>query len=56
VAGAWFDQVRAPQKLFVWFERSAHGPEAEEPGKFYLSLVKYALPIAAKAGDVPPAP
>jgi proline iminopeptidase len=54
VAHAWFEQVKAPEKHFVWFEHSAHEPESEEPGKFLLSLVRYARPIAVRAGDVAP--
>ncbi len=54
VAHAWFDKLKAPEKHFVWFENSAHEPMSEEPGKFLLSLVRYARPIAAKAGDVAP--
>ena len=54
VAHDWFTRVTAPQKTFVWFEHSAHEPESEEPGKFLLSLVRYARPIAQKAGDAAP--
>jgi pimeloyl-ACP methyl ester carboxylesterase len=54
VAHEWFEQVTAPEKHFVWFENSAHEPESEEPGKFLLSLVRYARPLAEKAGDVAP--
>jgi pimeloyl-ACP methyl ester carboxylesterase len=54
LAHDWFERVQAPEKHFVWFERSAHEPEFEEPGKFLLSLVRYARPIAEKAGDVAP--
>lgn len=54
VAHEWFDRVSAPEKHFVWFEHSAHEPESEEPGKFLLSLVRYARPIAEKAGDAAP--
>jgi hypothetical protein len=46
--------VKAPSKRFVWFEHSAHEVMSEEPGKVLVSLVSYALPIAAKAGDVAP--
>ena len=56
VVADWFARVRAPQKHFVWFEHSAHMPMTEEPGKFLISLVNYARPIAARAGDVAPAP
>ena len=54
VAHDWFVRVKAPEKHFVWFEHSAHEPESEEPGKFLLSLVRYARPIAVKVGDVAP--
>lgn len=54
VAATWFDRVQAPEKHVVWFEHSGHIPMTEEPGKFLLSLVRYARPIAEKAGDVPP--
>ena len=54
VAASWFDAVEAPEKQLVWFEHSAHIPMTEEPGKFLLSLVRYARPIAEKAGDVAP--
>jgi esterase/lipase len=54
VAHEWFTRVRAPSKQFVWFEHSAHEVMSEEPGKVLLSLVQYARPIAARAGDVAP--
>lgn len=54
VAHDWFERVKAPQKHFVWFEHSAHEPESVAPGKFLLSLVRYARPITEKAGDVAP--
>jgi proline iminopeptidase len=54
VAADWFDKVEAPEKHLVWFEHSGHMPITEEPGKFFLSLVRFARPIAEKAGDVAP--
>jgi proline iminopeptidase len=54
VAAAWFDVVKAPEKQLVWFEHSGHMPMTEERGKFLLSLVRYARPIAEKAGDIAP--
>ena len=54
VAAAWFDTVEAPAKHLVWFEHSAHMPMTEEPGKFFLLLVRLARPIAEKAGDIAP--
>jgi proline iminopeptidase len=56
LAASWFDTVEAPDKHLVWFEHSGHMPMTEEPGKFLLSLVRYARPIAERAGDTPPAP
>jgi proline iminopeptidase len=52
VAASWFDSVQAPEKHLVWFEHSAHIPMTEEPGKFLLSLVRYARPIAERDGDI----
>jgi pimeloyl-ACP methyl ester carboxylesterase len=54
VARDWFDRMKAPEKHWVWFENSAHEPMSEEPGKFLLSLVRYARPIAVRAGDAAP--
>jgi proline iminopeptidase len=54
VAHEWFKTIKAPEKRFVWFEHSAHEPESEEPGKFLISLVQYARPIAERAGDIAP--
>jgi pimeloyl-ACP methyl ester carboxylesterase len=54
VAAQWFAKVSAPEKRLVWFEHSGHMPMTEEPGKFLLSLVRYARPIAERAGDVAP--
>jgi pimeloyl-ACP methyl ester carboxylesterase len=54
VAATWFDTVTAPEKHLVWFEQSGHMPMTEEPGRFLLSLVRYARPIAEKAGDAAP--
>jgi len=52
VAATWFDTVKAPEKQLVWFEHSGHIPMTEEPGKFLVSLVRYARPIGEKAGDL----
>jgi len=51
VAAAWFDTVDAPEKHLVWFEHSAHIPMTEEPGKFFLSLIRFVRPIAEKSRD-----
>jgi pimeloyl-ACP methyl ester carboxylesterase len=54
VAAEWFAKVKAPEKHLVWFENSAHLPMTEEPGKFLVSLLNYARPVAERAGDVAP--
>lgn len=54
VAAEWFATVRAPSKELVWFERSGHHVTSEEPGKLLATLITYARPIAARAGDVAP--
>jgi len=46
VAAEWFVKVQAPKKALVWFERSAHMPMTEEPGKFLISLVQQVRPLA----------
>ena len=43
---AWLQQVSAPYKQGIWFERSAHLIPFEEPGKLLLSLVQQVLPVA----------
>lgn len=45
-ARAWFEQVKAPKKQFITFERSAHFIMFEEPGRFLLNLVNVVLPLA----------
>jgi pimeloyl-ACP methyl ester carboxylesterase len=54
IAADWFNALKAPEKHLLWFENSGHMPMTEEPGKFLLSLVRYARPIAERAGDTPP--
>jgi proline iminopeptidase len=51
LAEEWVASVDGPAKHFVWFENSAHLPMTEEPGKYLLSLVHLARPIAERAGD-----
>ena len=52
VCAEWFARVKAPEKQLVWFEHSAHMPMTEEPGEYFLSLVRYARPIAERSGDI----
>jgi len=49
---AWLAKVSAPYKKAVWFERSAHLVQFEEPGKMLVSLLEYVRPLAREA---PPA-
>lgn len=54
LAAEWFERMQAPSKQLVWFEDSAHEVMNEEPGKTLVSLVRYALPFAARERDVRP--
>jgi proline iminopeptidase len=53
LVATWFETLKAPEKHLVWFEHSGHMPMTEEPGKFLISLVRYARPIAERAGEAP---
>lgn len=44
----YFDNITAPLKKFYTFERSAHFPMLEEPGRFLVTLVTDVLPLAGK--------
>ena len=46
VAKDWFDTLEAPFKRWRWFERSAHLPHIEEPGRFSSYLFEDALPLS----------
>jgi pimeloyl-ACP methyl ester carboxylesterase len=43
----WLEQVDAPVKHGVWFERSAHMVPWEEPGKTLVSLLELVRPLAS---------
>ncbi|MEJ1097291.1 MULTISPECIES: alpha/beta hydrolase [unclassified Pseudoxanthomonas] len=45
----WMDQVQAPYKQAIWFERSAHMAPWEEPGKTLVSLLEYVRPLTVEA-------
>jgi pimeloyl-ACP methyl ester carboxylesterase len=45
----WLEQVRAPYKRAIWFERSAHMVPWEEPGKTLVSLLEHVRPLAVDA-------
>lgn len=42
----WLGKVKAPYKRGVWFERSSHMMQWEEPGKLLTSLLTYVRPLA----------
>lgn len=44
-AQAYFDWIEAPTKRLVTFERSAHIPFIEEPGRFLVALLEHVLPL-----------
>jgi len=54
LAAKWCGQVRAPFKQLVWFENAGHLVMTDEPGKFLVSLLQHARPVAERAGDAPP--
>jgi pimeloyl-ACP methyl ester carboxylesterase len=39
VAVRYFERIRAPHKVLVWFESSAHNPPFEEPERFNRAVV-----------------
>jgi pimeloyl-ACP methyl ester carboxylesterase len=41
----WFEEINAPFKKFVTFQRSSHFVMIEEPGRFLLELVNDVLPL-----------
>ena len=46
IAARYFEALRAPAKELLWFERSAHMPNAEEPKLFTRMMVEKVLPLA----------
>ncbi|GAB3035062.1 alpha/beta fold hydrolase [Bowmanella dokdonensis] len=47
----WLEQVEAPYKKAVWFERSAHMVPWEEPGRTLVSLLEYVRPLTEAQGS-----
>jgi pimeloyl-ACP methyl ester carboxylesterase len=48
IAARYFAALRAPYKQLVWFERSAHLPNAEEPDRFNRLLSETVLRVTAE--------
>lgn len=44
LAKKYFDALKTPKKEFIWFEKSAHAPNGEEPEKFNKILIEKILP------------
>lgn len=51
VARQWYETLRAPSKHWQWFERSAHMPHLEEPGRFLGYLVNTVWPLTRPDAD-----
>jgi len=46
IAAAWLERLKAPKKVEVWFENSAHLPTLEEPGRVFAALLQHVHPLA----------
>ena len=44
LAKKYFNALKAPKKEFIWFAKSAHAPNGEEPEKFNKVLIEKVLP------------
>jgi pimeloyl-ACP methyl ester carboxylesterase len=55
-AAAWLAALQAPAKALVTFERSAHFPMFEEPGRFLQALLQHVLPHTEGSPDFVPLP
>jgi pimeloyl-ACP methyl ester carboxylesterase len=49
LAERYLERIDAPEKRFVWFEKSGHGPPFEEPDKFNEWVVRTILPLARRS-------
>jgi len=43
LAEEWYDILRAPYKQFIWFEKSGHSPQYEEPEAWNSAFARYVL-------------
>lgn len=50
LAEAYFEQIEAPCKRLVWFEKSAHNPPFEQPEKFNEVMIGEVLPAVTTTG------
>jgi pimeloyl-ACP methyl ester carboxylesterase len=49
IAAAWMERLKAPKKVTVWFENSAHLHIIEEPGHVFAALLEHVRPLAEKS-------
>ncbi len=58
MAHTYFNSLTAPQKSFLWFERSGHSPNFEEAAKFNTWVIEAVRPvvISRNKGKAPPHP
>lgn len=54
VARWYFDEIRAPYKQFVWFNRSSHNVPFDQPETFVRVMIDVVLPLAK--GIIPSVP
>lgn len=47
IAARYFQVLKAPAKDWIWFEKSAHLPQAEEPEAFNRMILDRVLPLVA---------
>ena len=51
LSAKYFEVLKAPRKQLVWFESSAHMPNAEEKDKFNEFMIRTVLPALPEEGD-----
>ncbi|MDO4989903.1 MAG: alpha/beta hydrolase [Eubacteriales bacterium] len=54
LAKAWFDQLKAPRKEWIWFEQSAHSPIKNEPERWGATVRDILLKEEAANGGRAP--
>jgi proline iminopeptidase len=49
IAAAWMERLKAPKKVAVWFENSAHLHILEEPVTFSPPFLEHVRPLPEKS-------
>lgn len=47
----YFNNIQAPIKKLIWFEKSAHSPQREEPEKYLKEFLDHVLPATKRNGS-----